>query len=421
VAVFAVAGGVWLAAKGIQVGALVAVRSAELLGAGLERVGEQAVRERTRWEAEHAVLVRWEAAARRVVDVNARIQVVTRDAGTDLARQLPVPLSLCAQSPEELLAWCDMASKTIDAVAERVVARTSAAVLSVLRTCQDTERPMSADDALRRYESALAARRAGATQVPPAALAAVTRIVGRLSPNAADADRAAVLAAASQVAARVTATDHNTRLDQLRLLVQRAETNARRRRADALFAATMLQAIPEGVPGGADDPELPGMRAELTDVVAARRELDQSLRERVESVRQRVRARMEHEYVRASVADTLTDLGYEVEENPAAADRLRLTRPDWSGHAVQVVVAGDEVRAAVVRLADRTGTDARREDVEREEQWCADLARLRTALDGAGMTVVQRHIVPPGERIPPLVKRHDTVAARQLKARELPR
>ena len=146
-------------------------------------------------------------------------------------------------------------------------------------------------------------------------------------------------------------------------------------------------------------------------MVASRRALDSDLRMRAERAVEQVRVGLEREYVRASVADTLADLGYDVDQDFATLvgnpDRMRLTRPDWNGHAVQVVVAGEEVRAAVVRLEDRTGEDGRREDVEREEQWCGDLVALRAALDESGVRVVERRLVAPGERIPPLVKRRD--------------
>lgn len=413
-AVVVVGGSVWLAAKGVQVGALVAARSVDKLGAGLIAVGDRAQQRRAEWAAEHSALVAWEDAARQVVELNARIDVVRRFAGADLVGALPAPLSPCGQTPAELAAWCDATRRAVADVERRAGQRAATAVLTVLRGSVDRERSMSADEAFRRYHQAMAADAAQRTATPPAALAAVTRIVGRLSSDTSDADRADVLAAATQVAVPRPDVDHETLLDELRLRVQRAEERTVARRADSMLAATMLQAVP----ADADDTELPDLRRKLHDVVAARRPLDEGLRAEVVRVNERVRVRLERDYVRASVSDALAGLGYEVDEGFATVtgnpDRMRLRHPEWHDHAVQVVVAGDQVRAAVVRLVDHGGDDARRQDVEREEQWCQDLTKLRTALDGAGVDVEQRHLVPPGERIPPLVKRQeDTRAPRQ--------
>lgn len=405
VAVVAVGGSLWLAARGVQVGALVAVRAVDLVGAGLVMVGDRAERSRAEWEAGHAALLEWEAAARQVIDVNARIQVLQRHASPDLAAALPCMLAPCAESPAELDAWCAGALGAVDAVERELAERTASAVLSVLRHSVDLERPVTAEEAFDHYHRAMADEAQRRRAVPQPALVAVGRILARLAPDVSDDDRADVLAAATQVAVPRPDVDHDTLLDELRFRVQRAGERATARRADAVLAATLLQAIPDGV----DGPDLPGLRVELAAVVAARRDLDRGLRERAVRAAETVRVALEREYVRASVAETLAELGYEVDHGFATIvgnpDRMRLVRPDWRGHAVQVVVNGDEVRAAVVRLEDRAGADARREDTEREEQWCGDLVALRDALDGSGVTVVERRLVPPGERAVPVVKR----------------
>lgn len=405
VSVVAVVGGsAWLAAKGVQAGALVATRSVEMLGAGMAKVGDRAERKRAEWEAEHAALAEWEVAARQVIDVNARIEVLRQHAPADVATLVPSPLTPCAQSPAELRAWCTATDAKLDAVERTVQERTASAVLSVLRHTVDLERPVTAKEAFDRYHQAMADEALRRKATPPQALADVTRILDRLTPDATDADRADVLAAAAQVAVPRPDVDTDTLLDELRLRVQRAGERARARRVDAVTAATLLQALP------VDEVEL---RAELTSVMAARRTLDPALRARAEQATERLRTELERDYVRASVADTLAGLGYDVDEGFATErslrsessarvtgtpDRMRLVRRDWTGHAVQVVVAGDEVRAAVIRLEDKQGDDARREDIEREKQWCDDLEKLRSALDDGGVRVVERALVPPGER-----------------------
>jgi hypothetical protein len=414
-----VGGSIWLAARGVQAGALVAARSVDLLGAGLVMVGDRAERSRAEWEAGNAALQEWEAAARQVIDVNARIDVLRHQAGADLAATLPDVLMPCSESPAELSTWCAAARATVDDVEKAVLARTATAVLAVLRHSVDLKRPVTAQEAFDRYQQALRDRSTQRRTVPPEALASVVRIVGGLSADASRADRADVLAAAVQVAVPRPDVDHHTLLDELRLRVQRADQRARSRREDAIAAATMLQALAEGV--GAD-PELPGVRAELAEVVVARRALDAGLRSRAGQAAGRVRERLERDYVRGSVASTLAELGYEVDEGFATVtgnpDRMRLSHLGWDGHAVQVVVDGDEVKAAVVRLENRSGADARREDVEREQEWCGDLEKLRAALAGAGVRVAQRRLVPPGDRVPPVVKRRVTPGIEQQQSRK---
>lgn len=405
VAVVAVVGGsVWLAARGVQAGVLVAARSVDLLGAGLTKVGDRAERNRAEWEAGNAALLVWESAARRVIDLNARIEVLHRHAPADLAAGLPQQLRPCAESPAQLDAWCAATRTELDRFERELRQRTEVAVLAVLRHTVDLERPVTAQEAFDKYHEAMAQKPARQRTTPPSALAAVTRILGRLTPDASAEDRADVLAAAAQVAVPRPDVDHDTLLDELRLRVQRADARARARRAEAVSAARLLQAIP-----ASPDPELAAVRTELESAVAGRRALDAGLQARAAQAAEHVRRELEHSYVRASVADTLAGLGYTVDEGFATVtgnpDRLRLVRPDWQRHAVQLVINQDEVRAAVIRLEDRPGADARREDAEREEEWCDDLAKLRTALDGSGMHVAERHLVPPGERVVPVAKR----------------
>jgi len=414
---------VWLGARAIGVGALVAARSMDLLGAGLVHVGEHAERTRAQWEADQVAMLEWEAAARQMIDMNARLDVLrsAADLGADLLAGLPAALAPCAESPAELRAWCAGAADAVAQVERKLVERTSRAVLAVLCESGEHTRPITAEQAVARYQEALAEqgvqRRAAP---PPAAVEAVARIVGRLSVDASPADRAAVLAAAAQITARRPDVDHDTLLDELRLRVQRADERARARRADALRAATMLQVLTDDT-----DPDLATVRAALAEVVAGRRGFDRALREHAERAAERVRVRLERDYVRRSVSGTLAELGYQVDEGFATVtgnpDRMRLVRADWDGHAVQVVVDGDEVRAAVVRTPARTRHDARREDVEREEQWCRDLEKLRADLDGAGVQLVERRLVAPGERVPPVVNRRGTPAVdRRQQRRERP-
>lgn len=400
-----IGGAAWLAARGVQAGALVAVRSVEALGSGLSRVGDRAEQRAAQWAADNAELTAWEDAARQVVEVNARIEVLTRHA-PEIAAKLPATLDPCSQSPAELTAWCATANTTIAGVERELADRAASATVSVLRHTVDLDRPVTSAEAFARYHQALAAD-APAREIPERVGEDVARVLGRLSPTVTDADRATVLAAASQVTVPRPDVDHHTLLDQLRLSVQRANERAARVREDAITAATMLAALP----AEPADAERTRLRADLAEVVAARREFDEPLRTRSARAAEVVRAELERQYVLAAVVDSLDSLGYRVDDEYAAgttsAQRVRLVRDDWPEHAVQLVVDRDQVRDAVIRRSTRTGTDARREDFEHEQQWCSDKENLVSILDDHGLRMDRTELVAPGERQLPVAARAD--------------
>lgn len=402
-AVVLAGGAAWLTAKGVQAGALLAVRSVGALGAGLSKVGERAERQEAQWAADNAALLVWEAAARQVIDVNARLDVLARHA-PEAAATLPAKLDPCGQSPDELTAWCTATTATIASVERELAERATSAALSVLRHTVDLDRPVTAAEAFTQYHQALAAETLAAEASASARVDEdVTRVLGRLSPTVSGPDRAAVLAAASRVTVSRPDVDHHILLDQLRLTVQRANEHAAAVRQDAVAAATMLAAIPADT----GDLERTRLRAELAEVVAAARPYDERLRARSADTAARVRAELERQYVLAAVLDSLDSLGYEVDGDYAASgtsqERVRLVRPDWPEHAVQLVLDQDQVRDAVVRRSAANGANARHEDREHEQQWCADKEKLQSTLDRHGLRMNRTELAAPGELELPVI------------------
>jgi hypothetical protein len=404
--VVAVGGTAWLAAKGVQAGALVAVRSVGLLGAGLSKVGDRAEQQAAAWAVENAALLAWESAAREVIDVNARLDVLARHS-PEVAATLPAKLEPCAQSPAELAAWCAATSATITSVERALADRAASATVAVLRHTVDLDRPVTAAEAFDQYHKALAATATATPAVQVRIDEDITRILGRLSPTVTGADRATVLAAASEVTVSRPDVDHHILLDQLRLSVQRANERAAAVVEDAIAAATMLAAIPDSP----KDTERARLRADLSEVVAARRPLDDTLRARSTEAAELVRAELEQQYVLAAMTDSLNSLGYEVDGDYAAsldtAERIRLVRPDWPEHAVQLVIDNGQVRDAIIRRRAGSGANAGREDYEHEQQWCADKEKLKSTLDQHGLRMERTELVLPGERALPVVARED--------------
>ncbi|GAB3430847.1 hypothetical protein [Actinophytocola sediminis] len=409
-----VGGAAWLAAKGVRVGALVAVRSVGALGAGLSKVGDQAELRAAQWAADNAAQLAWETAARQVIDVNARLDVLARHA-PELAARLPATLDPCAQSPAELTAWCATTSATITALEQELAARAAAATVSVLRHTVDLDRPVTAAEAFDQYHQALAAK-ASAVRAPGVD-EDIARVLGRLSPTVTAADRAEVLAAASQVTVPRPDVDQHTLLDQLRLSVQRANQRARVRQEDAITAATMLAAIP----AEPADAERTRLRTDLADVLAARRAFDEPLRTRSARAAAVVREELEQQYVLAAMTDSLDALGYQLDTDySTTVQRVRLVRPDWPEHAVQLVLDGDQVRDAVIRRTASAGTNARREDYEHEQQWCADKETLQSIMDDHGLRMDRTELAEPGERLLPVATRaHRPATADRPETREL--
>ncbi|MGH3913835.1 MAG: hypothetical protein ACRDTC_10565 [Pseudonocardiaceae bacterium] len=378
-------------------------------GAALSAVGRRMEAHYARHQQHHAALVEWEAAAREVVDRNARLSVLAaRPGGTP---GLPPPLNLQGQSLEELTSWCAATDEALQEVERALLAEAAVAVSVVLDSVGG-----SVEAAGLLTAHSLGGQEGGGDSVagaapPPELVAACHRILGGLTADVPSDVRAEVLDAVARVQECTTPAHRQTWLAELRVRVRQANAVTARRREQARTAATMLQALAEST-----EERTAAVRAELEGVVAGHRELDPEVHRSALAACEEVRAARENAYVRDCLTRALERLGYEVEPGfdtfTAQGARLRLVRDQWQEHAVSVVLNDGEVRAMVVRTESAEGTDVERLDVEREQQWCADFEELRDHVAGDGLRLNVQRLVPPGERHVPVAARRQRPARR---------
>ena len=150
-------------------------------------------------------------------------------------------------------------------------------------------------------------------------------------------------------------------------------------------------------------------------------------RERLAATQQRELARLERERKRRAILDSLAELGYEtnagLETALVQAGKLVVRKPGESDYAVEVVSdAGlSMVQTTMVRYSDtpELTEQQRRRDTEREDEWCADHARLRERLAKQGLATSFKLKLPSGEHPVKIVPREHQPAAPAPAARKL--
>ncbi|GAB2837910.1 hypothetical protein GCM10027176_47900 [Actinoallomurus bryophytorum] len=341
-----------------------------------------------------------EQAIAEVLDRNARITALASSAErNDADLVLPAPLEPAQMTADELVAWCTEADTVLAAAEESLATGIASAA---------TGRIFAAE--------ALKATAAGPADRPvavsPDALATtMARVLARLLPDTTDDDLRSVTEAAEQAAAASTQGEAESRLTEVRIRIQQANEQARRRRDDRAAAARFLREL-ETHPGAGDVP------ARLAEVAGGGRPFDEGLRAEAVRLVGDLQRQAEHEYVAATLREAFEELGYEVAEGfetlTADAGEAVLTRGDWAQHAVKVRVDdARQVRMALLRTEPGEGAEQRRLDVEREEQWCASFEAARERLDDAGIHADVRWRIEPGEQRLPVV--------RQRRSRQQPR
>ncbi|MFJ1546089.1 hypothetical protein [Streptomyces sp. NPDC088246] len=340
-------------------------------------------------------------------------EVVRTRYGTAITTKAPATLHIGAQPTRELEAWCTRVDKRLAAAELELreqCARAIATQLFADNSASGTEHRL-VDAAELFADRGSAEASAGAADRVAAGAAAreeteqvLARVLARLLPDCTEADRASTRDAAARTAGAATSGEASTWLVELRLRVQQANTRAEARRREVDEAVRLLHVLESG--RGA---VVEAIRDQLGEVVAGRGILDEPLRRQVVACRSAVAQQAEQRYVIATVTDALADMGYQVSEGfetlTVSAGALRLTRGEWSEHAVNLVVDQEhgELRTAVVRTAVGDDDDASRVDVEREEQWCESFRRLRDRLAQAGLDTEVQVATAPGEIPVPLV------------------
>jgi hypothetical protein len=154
------------------------------------------------------------------------------------------------------------------------------------------------------------------------------------------------------------------------------------------------------------DPAINDLVSELRRMVDSEdfRDLE-SVRLRIPAAMAAAEARREREYKRRALIDALKGIGYETNEGLETAfvkdGRLVLRRPGEDDYAVEMVANRDltQLQTALVRFADSAEVteQQRRRDMEREESWCQDHARLREQMAARGLETGFKMQLKPGE------------------------
>jgi len=320
-------------------------------------------------------LERYDRAIRDVLDRNARIAALAesrREVEQRFGVQpgvLPEPLAIAAQSAGELAAWSARTDAAIGAAERDLSQRVAAAVAGRIfdapaagLTSDVGRRPPEPTEATEASEASEPTE-AGAADATPEPVAApqvaetLRRVLSRLPPDTAASDYQHVSEAAEQVAGAATPSAAEGLLTEVRLRVQRATENARRRRAEFARQAAEQEAL----------------------------EQDEA----------------ERQYVLDAITTAFTDMGYEVDAGfetlTAEAGEVLLTREEWPLHAVKMRLDdASQIRAALLRTEAPRGDEERRLDVEREQQWCAAFEEARARLAAAGVGSDVRWRLEPG-------------------------
>ena len=152
-------------------------------------------------------------------------------------------------------------------------------------------------------------------------------------------------------------------------------------------------------------------------------------RDRLAAAQQRELARLEHERKRHAILESLTELGYETSEGMetalAQAGKLVIRKPGDTDYAVEVVSDANlsMVQTTMVRYTDapEMTEQQRQRDCEREEEWCADHARLRDRLAKQGLATSFKLKLPSGEHPVKVVPKGQRTATRAPAKRTLNR
>lgn len=290
-----------------------------------------------------------ERALREVVERNARIGALA-DTRAKIGANVPLPEPLRPdeQSPEELTAWCAATDPVLDEAERRLSEHLAAQVTAQVFTVP--AEGLQADTG---------------QGVPPASRVqddvqrTLERIMTRLMPDAAGAERRAVADAARMLAAAGTAEEAEAVLQEVRLRIQDANRRTQEHRE-----------------------------------AERRRAAERGAAEQAEA---------ERRYVLDSITAAFEEMGYEVQEGfetlTAGDGALVLTKGSWPDHSVKMLVDdAAHVRASMVRDRPAESEDDRRVDVEREREWCEAFEAARARLAGAGIRSDVAWRLEPGVR-----------------------
>lgn len=380
-----------------------------VVGNGLQALGSSMERRQAERDTTRAAIAEWDHVLRDVAVRNSRISLLRAaitepgHVGAPQDTELPPPLVLGAQTMAELRQWCADTDASLAAAEDGVVRQSAQAIL---RRAADLAglAGIRADFQAPDDDPSATADGRPAPRPDEAMREDIVRLASRMMPGVSSAERAAITRAAERVLSARSRIDARNRLDDMRARVIQANQAADGRRAQATEAARLLQPLAQA------DPTVQPLRQGLLEVVAGEAPLTGTLRERARQAAADLQRAADRQYVRASVTESLAELGYAVDEGFQTAvvkdGLLQVTRGEWHAHGVRLVLDDEkqELRAAVVRTQDGTGWDANRVDAERETQWCAVQEKLKDMLAARNISYEVRSLTPPGLRRVPVIR-----------------
>ncbi|MEV6343262.1 hypothetical protein [Actinoplanes sp. NPDC051851] len=392
-------------------------QAAEAALRGLGNLGESLERTAEAQAAAAIAALRWPRVAAEVVELNARLRLLTERASrAGVAVAIPEPLVLAGRTEQEAATWAARAAPLLRAAAEAVAAgcaateseRLAAGLPESIRSAPGTAAALS------RLQQTLRDRHRTAAPAPaparPAAPAPdLDGILRTLDEDATEQERLTVLRTAA-LAGGAAPAEARAYVRQLRSRVAELNGRAERRR----LAATLVTALEEPVVVRTPPPgPYGGTAARLRAVIGGQADLTEELLTEASGALRWAETVIRAAYVRETVSACLAEQGYTVDAGDPA--ELRLSHADWHGEhsaAVWVDTAGT-VHGRLEREEDVDGDEAAGRDRERCDTFTADLAVLAGRLD-AEVVVDPRHTPQRRARTAPV-----TVPVQRPKAREV--
>jgi hypothetical protein len=331
---------------------------------------------------ERIAAVRKEAA--RQAARHARLASLADSVGANVS---PAP---AAPSGDDDAAWTDYLRRLDVAVREleAAIGDTGAAFADKVRAAlASTAGTASIDDVLAGYAQQRALRPGLDAAQTERYRATAARVLARLeSPEGASLP-AELEALAKEIVLAPTLERAEALATQLRLAVHEASAAQQAQRRESGEARAMLEAMPDEAPA-------PLLRA-LEHVAAGVARLDADLRKASQIVLDEAaadRERAEQSAASVVLAQSLRDLGYEVEDIESTlfvdGGTAHFRRGGWENYFVRLRVdpASRSINFNVVRASGHADSpERRRQDVLAEDRWCAEFPKLMQTLEARGL------------------------------------
>jgi hypothetical protein len=216
----------------------------------------------------------------------------------------------------------------------------------------------------------------------------VLRILSRLPGDISPEERKKIETVASLTLQSKNPSEMDAYESELRYKVQLAIEKSNKLSADAMKASELLAQL-----RGYRSAEIQTLVTELERVELKECPLSSSIPERVEAAYKRAKAESDRIYVESTIASTLEELGYGVEEDFStlfiSGGQIRLQKPAWGEYFVQLLVKPGEnqINYNVVRLDDNSPATQNRQirDQEMQAHWCSDFSKLNDTLEAKGI------------------------------------